>query len=139
MKIRDIPVAADQTVYCAEDDDVIVGCRAADVVVLGLHKTCDITRFRNAAAVAESADINICIESVFETGIPISAAIHAASTVRNLEDGDQIMWQLLEEAIIARPSLTPREGALPVSDLPGLGLEFNPKAVERAAQVHKGL
>jgi len=137
--VTDTPIAADQTVYCAEDAYDIVRCRAADVIVLGLHETCGILRFRKAAAVAEAAGVNICIHGVFETGITTSATIQAAATIGNLDDGNQIMWQLLQEDIIARPSLIPRDGALPISDLPGLGFELNADAVKRAAEAYKKL
>ncbi len=39
----------------------------------------------------------------------------------------------------SRPSLVPRDGALPISALPGLGFELNPDAVKRAAVAYKKL
>lgn len=38
-----------------------------------------------------------------------------------------------------RPRLVPRDGALPISALPGLGFELNPDAVKRAAVAYKKL
>lgn len=61
------------------------------------------------------------MHGVFETGITTSASNQAAFTVGMLDDGNQIMCQLLEEDLVAYPSLEPVEGALPVSGLPGLG------------------
>ena len=49
------------------------------------------------------------------------------------------MWQLLEEDIVKRPSLVPEDGALPVSGLPGLGLELDDAAVKRAAEAYRKL
>ena len=40
---------------------------------------------------------------------------------------------------MARPTLTPKDGALPISDLPGLGFELNPDAVKRANESYKRL
>jgi muconate cycloisomerase len=133
----DIPIAADQSAYSADDIFALCRNRAADVIVLGLHETCGVTRFRQAAAVAEAANVNICLHGVFETGITTCAANQVAATLRNLDDGNQIMWQLLAEDIVAKPALAPKEGALPISDLPGLGFELKRDAVARAAKAHR--
>jgi muconate cycloisomerase len=134
--VTDIPIAADQTAYSADDTFELCRNRAADVIVLGLHETCGINRFRKAAAVAEAAAVNICLHGVFETGITTSASNQVAATIVNMDDGNQIMWQLLAEDIVKRPSLVPHNGALPISDLPGLGFELDWGAVERAAKAH---
>jgi muconate cycloisomerase len=55
----------------------------------------------------------------------------------NLDDGNQIMWQLLEEDLVQSPDLTPIAGALGVSDRPGLGFELNLDAVGRAAEAYR--
>jgi muconate cycloisomerase len=107
--------------------------------VLGLHETCGVTRFRQAAAVAEAANVNICLHGVFETGITTCAANQVAATLRNLDDGNQIMWQLLAEDIVVKPTLVPKDGALPILDLPGLGFELKRDAVARAASAHHAL
>lgn len=137
--VTEIPIAADQTVYSPEDVYDIARCRSADVIVLGLHETCGVVRFRKAAAVAEAAGLNICIHGVFETGITTSATNQVVATIPNLDNGNQIMWQLLEEDIVLRPSLVPADGALPISDLPGLGFELDASAVERAKEAYRKL
>jgi muconate cycloisomerase len=53
-----------------------------------------------------------------------------------MDDGNQIMGQLLVEDIISRPDLVPKNGALPIGDLPGLGFEINRDAVSRAAEAY---
>jgi muconate cycloisomerase len=135
--VTSIPIAADQSVYTPEDVYDICRNRAADVIVLGLHETCGVLRFRKAAAIAEAAGVRICLHGVFETGITTSAANQVAATIPNMDDGNQIMWQLLEEDIVARPSLVPVDGALPISTLPGLGFELNADAVARAAEAYR--
>jgi muconate cycloisomerase len=135
--VTGIPIAADQSVYSADDLFEICRNRAADVIVLGLHETCGVTRFIKAAAVAEAANTNICLHGVFETGITTCASIQVAATIGNLDDGNQIMWQLLAEDIIEKPDLKPVNGALPVSDEPGLGFKLRPDSVTRAAKAYK--
>ena len=137
--VTDIPIAADQTAYSADDIFELCRNRAADVIVLGIHETCGVVRFRKAAAVAEAAGLNICLHGVFETGITTCAANQVAATLNNLDDGNQIMWQLLAEDIVKSPNLVPKDGGLPISDLPGLGFDLNWDAVERAAEAYRKL
>ena len=134
-----VPLAADQAVFSPEDLQSIVGGNAANVIILGLHETCGIVGFRKAAAVAETANLNICLHGVFETGITTCAAFQAAATIPNLDDGNQIMCQLLEEDIVEAPDLTPTDGRLAVFDGPGLGFVLNQDAVARAAEAHRSL
>ena len=87
-----------------------------------------------AAAIAEAAGVNICLHGVFESGITTCAANQAAATIPNLDDGNQLMIQLLSEDILAAPSLVPKDGRLPVLTGPGLGFELDHDAVRRAAE-----
>ena len=137
--VTDIPLAADQTAFSADDIFELCRNRAADVIVLGLHETCGVVRFRKAAAVAEAAGLNICLHGVFETGITTCASNQVAATLGNMDDGNQIMWQLLAEDIVAKPNLVPKDGALGISQLPGLGFELNRDAVARAAEAYRKL
>jgi muconate cycloisomerase len=134
-----IPIAADQTVY--SPDDVYDICRsdAADVITLGMHETGGVQRYRKAAAVAEAAGLNVCIHGVFETGLTTCATNQVAATIPNLDDGNQIMWQLLERDIVRQPDLTPVEGSIAVGDRPGLGFELDPEAVAAAAEAFRRL
>src|SRR5262249_1730804 len=113
--VTDIPIAADQSVYAPEDVYDVCRSHAAEAIVLGLHEHCGVLRFRKAAAVAEAAGVRICLHGVFETGITTCAANQVAAALSNLDDGNQIMWQLLEEDIVDSPSLTPIKGALTIS------------------------
>jgi L-alanine-DL-glutamate epimerase-like enolase superfamily enzyme len=135
--VTDTPIAADQTVYSPDDVYDICRNRSADVIVLGLHETCGVVRFRKAAAIAEAAGVNICLHGVFETGITTCAANQVAATLSNMDDGNQIMWQLLAEDIVTSPDLTPKGGALTISDKPGLGFDLDRDAVARAAEAYR--
>jgi muconate cycloisomerase len=74
---------------------------------------------------------------VFETGITTCATNQVAASIANMDNGNQIMWQLLKEDIVASPSLVPVNGALPISEKPGLGFELNRDAVGRAAEAYR--
>jgi L-alanine-DL-glutamate epimerase-like enolase superfamily enzyme len=138
LRVRDvgIPLAGDQSCYLPEDVYELCRTRAVDLIVLGVHESCGLVRYRKAAAIAEAANIRMCIHGVFETGITTCAAIQVGATLPNLDDGNQIMCQLLAEDLVESPSLIPVNGALPVSEKPGLGFELNRDAVARAAEVY---
>lgn len=137
--VTGIPIAADQAVFSPDEVYEVCRSRAADVITLGLHETGGVVRFRKAAAVAEAAGLNVCLHGVFETGITTCAANQVAATLANMDDGNQIMWQLLAEDIVASPNLTPASGALPICGKPGLGFELDRDAVRRAAEAHRRL
>ena len=132
-----VPLAADQVNFTP--GEVYQTClrKAADVIVLGLHETGGILEFRKAAAIAEAAGLNVCLHGIFESGITTCASNQAAATIPNLDDGNQIMWQLLEEDLISAPDLTPVAGRLPVVGGPGLGFELDRDAVARAAESYR--
>ena len=132
-----VPIAADQLVMTPQD--VFETCRhdAADLIVLGIHEAGGLLGWRKAAAVAEAAGLNVCLHGVYESGITTCASNQVAATIANLDDGNQIMVQLLAEDIVAAPALTPRDARLPVLEGPGLGFELDRDAVGRAAERYR--
>ena len=132
-----VPLAADQSVHSIEDVYEMCRSRAADVIVVGLHEIGGALRWKKAAAIAEAANVRINIHGVFETGITTVIANEVAATVPNLDDGNQIMWQLLEEDLIESPGLRPTNGFLPIGNKPGYGFELNRDAVARAAEAYR--
>ena len=131
-----VALSADQSVFTPFDAFEICRQNAADVITLGLHETGGITRFRQTAAVAEAADINICLHGLYESGITTCATNQAAATIKNLDDGNQYMNHFLAWDIIDSPDLTLRNGSLPVINGPGLGFELDEDAVARAHERH---
>ena len=109
---------------------------AASLLTVGLHETGGILGFRRVAAIAQVFDINVCLHGVWETGITTCASIQAVAGVPNLDDGNQIMWQLLEEDVVENPDLTPNGGKIAVMSGPGLGFALNEDAVCRAAEAY---
>jgi len=132
-----IAIAADQLVFTPEDVYDVCRHQAADLLVLGLHETGGIDRFRKACAIAEAAGINICLHGLYESGITTCASNQVAAVTANLDDGNQYMNHFLVEDIIQQPSLELEAGKLPVLCGDGLGFELNHDAVQRAAEVHR--
>ena len=135
--LNKVSIGVDQSVFNLNDLFQIALLNAADLVVLGLHETGGIGGLKKAAAVAESAGLNICINGLHETGITTCAANQVAATIPNLDDGNQFMNHLIESDIINSPDLTLQNGGLPVLDGPGLGFEINFEAVQEAKEKYK--
>ncbi len=135
--LNKVSIGVDQSVFNLNDLFQIALLNAADLVVLGLHETGGIGGLKKAAAVAESAGLNICIHGLHETGITTCAANQVAATIPNLDDGNQFMNHLIESDIINSPDLTLQNGGLPVLDGPGLGFEINFEAVQEAKEKFK--
>ena len=127
-----IPIGADQCVYTPNEVYEVCRRNAADLIVLGLHESGGITGLRKAAAIAEAAGVNVCVHGVFETGITTCATYHAAITLPNLDDGNQIMWQLLDRDLVATPSLVTEAGTLALPPAPGFGFSLDPEALGAA-------
>ena len=135
--LNKVSIGVDQSVFNLNDLFQIALLNAADLVVLGLHETGGIGGLKKAAAVAESAGLNICIHGLHETGITTCAANQVAATIPNLDDGNQFMNHLIESDIINSPDLTLQNGGLPVLNGPGLGFEINFEAVQEAKEKYK--
>ena len=129
-----VPIAADQSTFTTADVYEICRQQAADAVVVSPHETGGLISFRKAAAIAETAQIGICLHGRFVTGISDLIQHHIALTLPNLTEGNQIMHQLLEEDLVRSPDLTPRLGKLGLPVGPGYGIELDRDAVRRAAE-----
>lgn len=128
-------IAADQLVFTPNDAFNVCREKAADMIVLGLHETGGIARFRKVAHIAEAAGIDICLHGLYETGITTAATNHVAVTLPNLDDGNQIMNHLLKWDIVKSPDLLVVNGRLPALKGPGFGIELDDDKVRQAAEL----
>lgn len=129
-----VAIGADQAVFTL--DEVYRACAtgAADMIAVGPREIGGLRGTMKAAAIAEGAGLNLCIHSSMTTGITTCAEHHVARAIPNLDDGNQIMWQLLKEDIVESPGLAPVRGRLALDGRPGLGFTLNADAVARAAE-----
>lgn len=128
-----IPIVADQSAFTLDDVYRICHQRAADMICIGIREIGGIQPLLKAATVAEAAGLSVCIHGSLTSGITTCAEHHAALAIPNLDDGNQIMCQLLSRDIVASPLLRPDEGWLPALTQPGLGCTLNDEAIELAA------
>lgn len=132
-----VPIAADQAVFTPADVYEICRQRAADVIVLSPHEAGGLLAFGKAAAIAEAAGVPICLHGQGVSGITDAAQHHLGLCTANLTEGNQIMHQLLVEDLVSAPDLTLTQGKLGRLDGPGVGIELDRDAVERAAELYR--
>ena len=132
-----IAIGADQSVFTIHDVYEACSTRAADMIAVGPREVGGLRAMMKAAAIAEGAGLKICIHSSMTTGITTCAEHHIARAIPNLDDGNQIMWQLLQDTIILDPDLEPAKGKLSFEERPGLGFELNHELVGEAAERHR--
>jgi muconate cycloisomerase len=132
-----VAIGADQAVFTLDEVFRTCATGAADMIAVGPREVGGLRATLKAAAIAEGAGLNICIHSSMTTGITTCAEHHAARAIPNLDDGNQIMWQLLREDIVESPGLTPVRGRLALQGQPGLGFTLDDDAVARAAEAFR--
>lgn len=128
----DTRIAADQAVFTLADLRRVLEREAADVVVVGHHETGGLWRLRQLAALAEAHGVLVSRHACMESALSTLAAAQAAACIPNLTIGNQAMHQLLQESLLVSPTPVPGVGTLRLPDGPGLGVEVDPDAVERA-------
>ncbi len=131
-----IALGADQSVFTLHEVYNACETRAADMIVVGPREIGGLRPMMKAAAIAEGAGLKICIHSSFSTGITACAEHHIGRAIPNLDDGNQIMWQLVKDNIVKDLALTPIKGKLALEDRPGLGFDLDYEVVKDAAARH---
>ena len=129
-----IAIGADQSVFTVQDVFQACASMSADMISIGPREIGGLRPMMKAAAICEGAGLTLCIHSSMSSGISTCAEHHVARAIANLDDGNQIMWQLLREDVIDTPCLEPRKGILSLKGRPGLGFELNLDVVARAAE-----
>lgn len=129
-----IPIVADQSAFTIYDVYEICRQRAADMICIGPREVGGIQPMLKAASIAEAAGIKICIHSSFTTAITTCAEHQIALSIPNLDDGNQIMWQLSRDNVVKTPVLSPSKGWLRIPDTPGLGFALDEAVIEQSHQ-----
>ncbi|WP_424978681.1 mandelate racemase/muconate lactonizing enzyme family protein [Leisingera sp. S232] len=132
-----IALGADQSVFTLQEVFQACAGGVADMIAVGPREIGGLKGMMKASAICEGAGITLCIHSSMTTGITTCAEHHIGRAAANLDDGNQIMWQLLKDNIIASPCLEPQKGILSLEGRPGLGFELDFDAVAEAADAHR--
>ena len=134
-----IPIVADQSAFTIYDVYEICQKRAADMICIGPVEIGGIQPMLKAAAIAEAAGLKICIHSSFSSGITTSAEYQIGMLIPNLDDGNQIMCQLLKQDLVKSPVLAPKKGWMHLPNQPGLGISLDKTVLKKATQTFQNL
>lgn len=129
-----IAIGADQSVFTLNEVFRAVSGGHAHMIAVGPREMGGLRPMMKAAALAEAAGLKICIHSSMTSGITTVAEHHLARAIPNLDDGNQIMWQLLADNILEGPDIAPIAGRLSLPSAPGLGLHPDRDEIARAAE-----
>lgn len=132
-----IPIGADQSVFTLGDVYNAVSSFRTDMVAVGPREIGGMRAMIKAAAVCEAAGVPLCIHSSMTSGLTTCAEHHIARCIPNLDDGNQIMFQLLRDDIVSAPDLRPHRGRMALPPAPGLGCRLNHDVVAEAAEAHR--
>ncbi len=127
-----IAIGADQSVFTLNEVYRAISGGHAHMIAVGPREIGGLRPMMQAAAIAEAAGLKICIHSSMTTGITTVAEHHVGRAIPNLDDGNQIMWQLLEDNVLEGPDVAPVKGRLALEGKPGLGLSLDRDVVARA-------
>ena len=127
-----IAIGADQSVFTLNEVYRAVNGGHAHMIAVGPREIGGLRPLMKAAAIAEAAGTKVCIHSSMTTGITTVAEHHTGRAIPNLDDGNQIMWQLLQDNLLDGPDVAPAAGRLALDGKPGLGLQLNRDVVEAA-------
>ncbi len=129
-----IPIGADQSVFTLNEAYRAISGGHAHMIAVGPREMGGLRPMIKAAGIAEAAGMKLCIHSSMTTGITTVAEHHVGRAIPNLDDGNQIMWQLLQDNILDGPDIAPVKGRLALDGRPGLGLNLNRDVVGRASE-----
>ncbi len=132
-----IALGADQSVFTIQEVYQACATGAADMIAVGPREIGGLRGMMKASAICEGAGLTLCIHSSMTSGITTCAEHHIGRAVANLDDGNQIMWQLLKDNVLASPSLEPQKGKLSLEGRPGLGFELDHDVIAKAAERHR--
>ena len=132
----DTLIEADEGCYTAHDALQLVRHEAVDVINIKIGKAGGLLHARKIAAVAEAAGLRCVLGTAFGLGPEIAAKLHLASALPNVTDAVEFTELGLHGSLLRAPhdrafTLPLDDGCLPVPTGPGLGVELDPREIER--------
>lgn len=134
----DTPICADEACYSPADALRIVRAGAADVLNVKIGKAGGLQQAAKILAIGEAAGVRCVLGTAFGTGLEIAAKLHLAAAHPDLADAVEFTELSLHGSLLADPvgdpfALPLIDGALPVPNGPGLGVEPDVASVRSLA------
>lgn len=132
-----VPLCIDQGANTNELAMEAIRRRLADVVCSDIHRLGSVMAFREMAAMAQLANIQVCRHAGPEFGISATAHVHVMSTIPNATLGNQTYATTIADDIVNEPTADFVDGCLRVPDRPGIGVSLNADKVRKYAQMYR--
>lgn len=126
------PIAINEDTYIPHNLQQFAAAGAADVAVLDLTPLGGITGLRQAAGIAEDANVPMTHHCAFDLGIRTAAILHAVTGIPGFSLPIDTAYYAWEDDILVDP-LVIDDGAMAVPDGPGLGVDVDPAKVSEYA------
>ncbi|WP_313692480.1 enolase C-terminal domain-like protein [Halorarum halobium] len=129
-----LPVATNM--YVVEFDQLAPAVRtdAVDVVLSDHHYWGGLTGNLRLNDVAETFDLGVGMHSNSHLGVSMAAMTHVAAAMSNLGYAPDTHYPWMADDVVADAPIEFEDGAIPVPDGPGLGVEIDESKLERLAE-----
>lgn len=121
-KNSSVPVMADEAVHSPEDALRLIRADAVDLINIKLMKCGGLLKARKIAAVAEAAHVPCMIGCMGESKLGISAAVHLAAAVKNIQYTDLDSDLLLKDKLVVEGGAGLKDSKRLPTEVPGLGV-----------------
>lgn len=136
-RISSVPLCIDQGANTNQLAYEAIRRRLTDVICSDIHRVGGIMAFREMAAMANLANIQVCRHAGPEFGISGLAHLHVMATIPNATLGNQTYATTIADDIVNEPTADFKEGTLAVPDRPGIGVTLDPDKVAKYAEMYR--
>lgn len=132
----DTLIEADESCFSIHDAMQVIRHEAADVLNVKIGKAGGLYNAKKIVALAEAAGLECVLGTAFGTGIEQAAKLHLAASTSKMADAVEFTEIGIHGSLLTAPhdksmALPLTDGCLPVPDGPGLGVELDPKELEK--------
>ena len=131
-----VRIGANQSAWLPHQVPEVIARHAADVIVTDPHQLGGLVPFHNAATMCETAGLPICKHAFADLGVTTIATSHVLATLPSPQLGHQQFLTFLVHDLIAE-KIEFVDGALPVPNGPGLGIELDRDALAFYGKIYK--
>lgn len=135
--VTDIPLATNMCVIGFFDIAEAIKLDAVQVILSDHHYWGGLKATQALAAICKTWNIGLSMHSNSHLGISLMAMTHAASTIENLTYACDTHYPWQEEEVIKGGKITFNNGAVRVTDQPGLGIELDQDALAKLAENYR--
>ncbi|HYC44116.1 MAG TPA: mandelate racemase/muconate lactonizing enzyme family protein [Burkholderiales bacterium] len=132
-----VPLCIDQGVNTNQLAYDAIRRRLADVICSDIHRVGGLLAFREMAAMAQLANMQVCRHAGPEFGISGMAHVHLMATIPNATLGNQTYATTIADDIVNERTDDFRQGALLVPNAPGIGITLNRDKVMNYAEMYR--